>query len=173
MLISLLIAMYVLGIRQGVSIKGITDSMAGALKDIGVILLIIGGAGALKQVMADSGVSDYIAASLGGVQVSALVLGWGIAALVRIAIGSATIAALTSAGIIAPLAAQQGIDPNLMVIGIGAGSLILSHVNDSGFWLFKEYFNLSIKDTLKSWTVMETIVAVVGLIGVILIDMMR
>jgi Gnt-I system high-affinity gluconate transporter len=145
--------------------------MTGAVKDIALILLVIGGAGALKQVMADSGVSDYIAISLGGVQVSALVLGWGIAALIRVAIGSATVAALTSAGIIAPLAAQQGIDPNLMVIGIGAGSLIFSHVNDSGFWLFKEYFNLSIRDTLKSWSAMETIVAIVGLIGVILFDM--
>ena len=84
--------------------------------------------------------------------------------------GSATVAGLTTAGILAPLILKSNVDPNLMVLSIGAGSLACSHVNDSGFWLFKEYFNLSIKDTVRSWTVMETIVAVVGLIGILIVD---
>ena len=98
-------------------------------------------------------------------------LGWLIAAIIRICVGSATVAGLTAAGIIAPIVAMGNVDPNLMVISIGAGSLIFSHFNDGGFWLVKEYFNLSIKDTLQSWTVMETIVAVAGLLGVLLLDL--
>jgi len=87
-----------------------------------------------------------------------------------VAMGSATVAGLTTAGIIAPVIAQTGVDPNLMVLSIGAGSLMFSHVNDAGFWLFKEYFNLSIKDTIRSWSLMETIVAIVGLGGVLMLD---
>jgi Gnt-I system high-affinity gluconate transporter len=132
--------------------------------------LIIAGAGALKQVFTDSGVSDQIAASLVQLNIHPLVLGWLIASVIRICIGSATIAGLTTAGIIAPLITQTHVDPNLMVLSIGAGSLMFSHVNDGGFWLFKEYFNLSIKDTIRSWSIMETIVAVAGLIGVLLIN---
>ena len=99
-----------------------------------------------------------------------LVLGWLIAGVIRVAIGSATVAGLTAAGILAPVMGQIGADPNLMVLSVGAGSLLFSHVNDSGFWMYKEYFNLSIKDTIKSWSVMETIVSVVGLIGVLILD---
>jgi Gnt-I system high-affinity gluconate transporter len=99
-----------------------------------------------------------------------LVLGWLIAAAIRVMVGSATVAGLTAAGIIAPLLKDSGADPNLMVLSVGAGSLMLSHVNDSGFWLFKEYFNLTLQDTLKSWTLMETIVGVSGLIGVLLLQ---
>jgi Gnt-I system high-affinity gluconate transporter len=84
--------------------------------------------------------------------------------------GSATVAGLATAGIIAPLVAATGTDPNLMVLSVGAGSLFFSHVNDAGFWLFKEYFNLSIKDTIRSWSVMETIVSVVGLLGVLALN---
>src|SRR5205085_5304720 len=98
-------------------------------------------------------------------------LAWLIAAVIRISVGSATVAGLTTAGIIAPVMSQTNVDPNLMVLSIGAGSLACSHVNDSGFWLFKEYFNLSINDTLRSWTMMETIIAVVGLVGVMLLNM--
>lgn len=170
LLITALIAMYFLLVRRGVDLgKAMTD-IGEAMKEIAPILLIIGGAGALNQVLADSGVSTFIAHSLKGIGISALILGWGIAALIRISVGSATVAALTTAGIIAPLAVQQGVDPNLMVISLGAGSLIFSHVNDGGFWLFKEYFNLSVADTFKTWTAMETIIAFVGLIFVLLIN---
>ena len=99
-----------------------------------------------------------------------LILGWLIAAVIRVAMGSATVAGLTTAGIIAPVLASTGVDPNLMVLSIGAGSLMFSHVNDSGFWMFKEYFNLTIKETIRSWSIMETIVAVVGLAGVLILD---
>jgi Gnt-I system high-affinity gluconate transporter len=99
-----------------------------------------------------------------------LFLGWLIAALIRFCVGSATVAGLTTAGIILPLMVSSNTDPNLMVLAVGAGSLMFSHVNDSGFWMFKEYFNLSMKDTFKSWAVMESIVGVVGLVGVLLLN---
>ncbi|MEQ8531946.1 MAG: gluconate transporter, partial [Imperialibacter sp.] len=100
-----------------------------------------------------------------------LILGWMIAAFIRVCIGSATVAGLTSAGILAPIMPQLGVDPNLMVLAVGAGSLMFSHVNDSGFWMYKEYFNVSIKDTILSWSLMETVVSVVGMAVVLLIDL--
>ena len=101
---------------------------------------------------------------------SPLVLGWLIAALIRVAVGSATVAGITAAGIVEQLVKDTNTSPSLMVLSIGAGSLMFSHVNDAGFWLFKEYFNLSIKDTIRSWSIMETIVSVLGLLGVLLLD---
>ena len=97
-------------------------------------------------------------------------LGWLIAAIIRVCLGSATVAGLTAAGIILPLMKASNVDPNLMVLSVGAGSLMFSHVNDGGFWLFKEYFNLSIRDTIRSWSLMETIVALVGLGGVLVLN---
>ena len=123
-----------------------------------------------KQVFTDSGVSNQIANLLTGSTLHPLVLAWLIAALIRVCIGSATIAGLTTAGIIAPVIQQSGVDANLMVLSIGAGSLMFSHVNDAGFWLFKEYFNLSIRDTIRSWSLMETIVAIAGLGGVLILN---
>lgn len=151
--------------------KDIMNTYTDAVKDVVLILLIIGGAGALKQVLTESGVNNEIASGLQHVPLPPLILGWLISALIRIAIGSATIAGLTAAGIIAPILFATNTDPNLMVLSIGAGSLVLSHVNDSGFWMFKEFFNLSIKQTLRSWTIMESIVAVVGLAGVLILDL--
>ncbi len=171
MLIALGIATYTLGIKQGSTIKTIMLTYAEAVKDISMILLIIGSAGALKQVLTDSGVSEQIASKLNGVNVHPLILAWLIAAIIRICVGSATVAGITTAGILAPLILQSNVNPNLMVLSIGAGSLACSHVNDSGFWMFKEYFNLSIKDTLRSWTMMETIVALVGLGGVLILNL--
>jgi Gnt-I system high-affinity gluconate transporter len=171
MLISIAIATYTLGFRQGKGMKSIMATYVDAVKDVVLILLIIGGAGALKQVLIDSGVSKEIASSLQYIPLPPLILAWLISAIIRVSVGSATVAGLTAAGIIAPLVASTGTDPNLMVLAVGAGSLVLSHVNDSAFWMFKEYFNLSMKDTLRSWTAMETIVAVVGLIGVLLLDL--
>ena len=171
MLIALAVATYTLGIKQGKTIKHIMSLYADAVKDISMILLIIGSAGALKQVLTDSGVSEQIASQLNGLNVQPLVLAWLIAAIIRVCVGSATVAGLTTAGIIAPLAIQTHANPNLMVLSIGAGSLFFSHVNDSGFWLFKEYFNLTIKDTIRTWSAMETIIAIVGLIGVLLLNL--
>lgn len=170
MLISLAVSTYTLGIKRGKSMKEVMSIYAEAVKDIAMILLIIGSAGALKQVLTDSGISSQIAGQLNGVHVQPLILAWLIAAVIRICVGSATVAGLTTAGIVAPLIVQTHSNPNLMVLAIGAGSLAFSHVNDSGFWLFKEYFNLSIKDTVRSWTAMETIVALVGLVGVLVLN---
>lgn len=170
LLISLAIATYTLGLRRGMGMAKIMDIYGDAVKDIAMILLIMSGAGALKQILMDSGVSDEIGVLLSHLDMHPLMLGWAIACVIRICVGSATVAGLTAAGIIMPLMGRPDVNPNLMVLAIGAGSLMFSHVNDGGFWLFKEYFNLSIKDTLRSWSVMETIVAVAGIIGVMILD---
>jgi Gnt-I system high-affinity gluconate transporter len=170
MLIAVLIAMYTLGLKRGKTMRQVSESLLEAVKTIAMILLIIGGAGALKEILIDSGVSNYIAEILVNINVSPYILAWGIAAIIRVCVGSATVAGLTSAGIVLPVILQSGVDPNLMVLATGAGSLMFSHVNDAGFWMFKEYFNLSVKDTIKTWSVMETIVSFVGLLGVLLIS---
>lgn len=171
MLISLAVATFTLGVGTGRSIKQVMGFFGESVKDITLILLIIGAAGALKQVLTDSGVSQDIALKMQHLNITPLILGWLIAALIRVCVGSATVAGLTAAGIIAPLIVQSNVNPNLMVLSIGAGSLVFSHVNDSGFWMFKEYFNLSMKDTFRSWTMMETLVAILGLIGVLILDL--
>lgn len=171
MLIALIFATFALGIRPYRNMTQVMNIYVDAVKDVSIILLIVSGAGALKQIFTDSGVSDDIAVMLKGITMNPLVLGWLISATIRVAMGSATVAGLTTAGIIAPVIAGTNVDPNLMVLSIGAGSLMFSHVNDSGFWMFKEYFNLTIKQTIRSWSLMETIVAVVGLAGVLLLDL--
>jgi Gnt-I system high-affinity gluconate transporter len=168
MLVSVLIAAFTLG--GGKTMKSVMAIYGEAVKDIGMILLIIAGSGALKQVLTDSGVSRQIALALQTWPVHPLILGWCMAGIIRICVGSATVAGLTTAGLIAPLLASSSVNPNLMVLSVGAGSLLFSHVNDAGFWMFKEYFNLSIKDTIRTWSVMETIVAVTGLAGVMLLS---
>lgn len=171
MLISVLVAIYLLGIRQGESIKSVSKQLEEAFKSSSVILLIIAGAGALKQILKDSGTSDFIGSQLQDLHMNPLVLGWLIAGVLRLCVGSATVAGLTAVGIIAPLMqSQTGVQPELMVLAVGAGSLIFSHLNDGGFWLFKEYFNLTIKETLLTWSIMETIVSIVGLIGVLILS---
>jgi Gnt-I system high-affinity gluconate transporter len=170
MLISLMIATGSLGLSTGLSMKKIMDIYGDAVKDVAMILLIMSGAGALKQILIESGVSLEIAGLLNGMHVHPLLLGWMIACIIRVCVGSATVAGLTAAGLMMPLIHQPGVDPNLMVLSIGAGSLMLSHVNDPGFWMFKEYFNLSIKETFRSWTMMETIVGVSGIIAVMILN---
>jgi Gnt-I system high-affinity gluconate transporter len=169
MLTVLMIATYLLGIRRGQKMNDIMALYTEAVKDVAMILLIITGSGALKEILVQTGVSVEIASYLKGISIEPLFLGWLIAALIRFAVGSATVAGLTTAGIIFPLMAGAHTDPNLMVLAVGAGSLMFSHVNDSGFWLFKEYFNLSLRDTFRSWALMETIVGVMGLIGVLIL----
>jgi Gnt-I system high-affinity gluconate transporter len=170
MLVSLLYATLTLGISRGLKISYIMQEYAEAIKDILLIIMVIAGAGALKQVFVESGVSTELANAMNNWSLSPLFLGWLIAAVIRVTMGSATVAGLTTAGIVAPLVMSTRTDANLMVLAVGSGSLMFSHVNDSGFWMFKEYFNLSMRDTFKSWSLMETIVSVMGLIGVLLID---
>jgi Gnt-I system high-affinity gluconate transporter len=143
---------------------------ATAASGITMVLLIISGAGALKQILIDSGVSQYIGGLLQITSLSPLLIGWIIATLIRFSVGSATVAGLTTAGIVLPLVQTTDVSPELMVLAIGSGSLMLSHVNDSGFWLFKEYFNLSVKETLSTWTVMETSIGISGLLGVLFLN---
>ncbi|MFD2569348.1 gluconate:H+ symporter [Spirosoma soli] len=171
MLVSVLTAAYALGIRRGQSMKAITKDLEEAVKAIAPILLVIAGAGALKQVFSDSGTSKYIGSLLADANIPPLVLAWGIAAFIRVCVGSATVAGLTTVGIILPLLQSQAIKPELMVLAIGSGSLMFSHINDGGFWLFKEYFNLTIPQTIRTWSLMETIVSIVGLIGVLALNL--
>jgi len=170
LLISVIFAAVVLGLRRGKTMKEISDMISRSVTGITMVLLVISGAGILKQVLTDSGVSEYIAGLLNGSGMSPLFLGWLIAAIIRVCVGSATVAGLTAAGIILPLVDGGSVSPELMVLSIGAGSLMLSHVNDVGFWMYKEYFTLSLKDTFRTWTVMETIVGVTGLLGVLLLN---
>ncbi|MDC6364937.1 MULTISPECIES: gluconate:H+ symporter [Flavobacteriaceae] len=170
LLISVLLAIYTLGVARGKKMKTVMDSLSTSVSTITMILLIIAGAGALKEVLIDSKVSDYIAESLKGSSISPLVLAWLIATVIRVSVGSATVAGLTAAGIILPIATSAEVSAELMVLAIGSGSLMLSHVNDTGFWMFKEYFNLSVKETLSTWTVMETLVGIMGLIGVLVLN---
>jgi Gnt-I system high-affinity gluconate transporter len=171
MLFALAVATYTLGLRQGKGMKEIMDHYGNAVKDIAMILLIIAGAGALKQVFIDSGISKVIAEHLESLSISPLILGWLVAAIIRVCVGSATVAGLTTAGMIAPLIISTHANPNLMVLAVGAGSLMFSHVNDGGFWLFKEYFNITVKETFLSWSLMETIVSVIGLAGALILNL--
>ena len=170
LLITLIIGTYTLGISRGISMEEIMEIFATAVSGITMVLLIISGAGALKQILIDSGVSDYIGSLLEISDMSPLFIGWLIATLIRFSVGSATVAGLTTAGIVLPLLESTGVSPELMVLAIGSGSLMLSHVNDSGFWLFKEYFNLSVKETLCTWTIMETSIGITGLFGVLILN---
>jgi Gnt-I system high-affinity gluconate transporter len=171
MLISLLVAVYTLGIARGRKVGELMESLGQSVASITMIFLIIAGAGGLKEVLVDSGISDYIAGLLSKTDMSPLLLAWMIAALLRISVGSATVAALTTAGIVLPLTLPGGVSPELMILSIGSGSLIFSHVNDGGFWLFKEYFGLTVKETFMTWTAMETLISVLGLLGVLLFNM--
>jgi Gnt-I system high-affinity gluconate transporter len=170
LLLTVLVGTYSLGISRGLKMDEVMKIFAKAVSGITMVLLIIAGAGSLKQILIDSGVSEYIGNLLQITSMSPLIIGWLIATLIRFSIGSATVAGLTTAGIVLPLVQTTGVSPELMVLAIGSGSLMLSHVNDSGFWLFKEYFNLNVKDTLSTWTVMETSIGISGLIGVLILN---
>lgn len=169
MLVSLLVAVWLLGLRRKKTMREIMKSLEDAFKGIAPVLLIIAGAGAFMQVMTEGGVNGYIAQSLSGTSISPLIAGWCVAALIRICTGSSTVAALTAVGVLLPLIQHSGIRPELMVLAVGAGSMTFSHINDGGFWLFKEYFNLTIRQTFATWTVMESMISVVGLLMVLLV----
>lgn len=171
MLVAVLVALVLLGLMQGKTIKTLMDKASDSVGSVAMMLLIIGAGGAFKQVLIDSGIGNDITVLFQGISISPLILGWLIATVIRIALGSATVAGLTAAGIVQPLVEASGVNPELMVLSIGAGSLMCSHVNDTGFWMFKEYFGLSIADTFRTWTLMETIVGIVGLLGVLALNL--
>ena len=163
LLVTLAYALYALVLKRGKKLEPSMISMGEAVKDISLILLIIAGAGALKQVLTESGTATQLTHFMQGMHLHPILAAWIIAAFIRVCLGSSTVAGLTAAGMIAPMIVGSHINPSLIVLATGAGSLMFSHVNDSGFWLFKEYFNLSVKETLKTWSIMESIISVVGL----------
>jgi len=171
MLISLLVAVYTMGIARKIPMQTVMESCTTAIAQIGMMLLIIGGGGAFKQVLIDGGVGKYVAHLFDGSALSPILLAWLIAAILRISLGSATVAALSTAGLVIPLLEQSDVNLALVVLATGAGSLIASHVNDAGFWMFKEYFGLSLKETFATWTVLETIISVCGLGFVLLLSL--
>ncbi|KQS16934.1 gluconate permease [Exiguobacterium sp. Leaf187] len=171
MLISLLVAVYTMGIARKIPMQTVMESCTTAIAQIGMMLLIIGGGGAFKQVLIDGGVGKYVAQLFEGSALSPILLAWLIAAILRISLGSATVAALSTAGLVIPLLEQSDVNLALVVLATGAGSLIASHVNDAGFWMFKEYFGLSLKETFATWTVLETIISVCGLGFVLLLSL--
>lgn len=168
--VSVLLAIYYFGIRAGIeidkSMKWVSDAIAG----IAMILLIITAGGVFKQVLQDSGTGSYIAALSSKWEMPPLVFGWVITALLRVMIGSATVAGITAAGIVSPLLAAGNVSPELMVLAVGSGSVFGSHINDSGFWMYKEFFKLTLKQTFLSWTVMETLISIIGLAGVLVLN---
>jgi Gnt-I system high-affinity gluconate transporter len=169
LLLTLAYAVYSLVLKRGKKLEPCMISMGEAVKDISLILLIIAGAGALKQVLTESGTAVQLTHFMQGMHLHPILAAWIIAAFIRVCLGSSTVAGLTAAGMIAPMIVGSNINPSLIVLATGAGSLMFSHVNDSGFWLFKEYFNLTVKETLKTWSVMESIISVVGILMVGLI----
>ena len=170
LLLASLVAFWWLGHRRGVDLQTQTKWLNAAIAGIAVIVLIITAGGVFKQVLVDSGVGARIAALSESWQMPPLIFAWLATALLRVMIGSATVAVITAAGVVGPLIASTGASPELMVLAVGAGSVFGSHVNDSAFWMFKEFFNLSMKQTFASWTVMETTISVVGLGGVLLLE---
>ncbi len=164
LLAATLLAMLTLGRAAGFDKGRISETVGSALGPIAGIVFIVGAGGGFKQTLIDVGVGQAVSEWSGKWHVSALLLGWLIAVLIRLATGSATVATITAAGIVGPLAAGMSTShAALLVLAIGAGSLFLSHVNDAGFWLVKEYFGMSVGQTLKSWSVMETIISVVAI----------
>ncbi|QMW00523.1 gluconate:H+ symporter [Spirosoma foliorum] len=170
MFIAVLVALFTLGIWRGKTMPEVTTLLGDAIKDVAMLFLVFGGAGALKQVLTDGGVNQSIADMMQNSSVHPYILAWGMAALIRVCVGSSTVSGITTAGFVSPLLASTGVEPNLMVLSIGAGSMMFSHVNDTGFWLFREYFQLSMVDTLKTWSIMETLVSVSGLAGVMVLS---
>ncbi|RDC56159.1 gluconate permease [Pedobacter chinensis] len=166
---ALLLSVIITLLVQKTSIEKAMESCTEGVKSIAMIVLIIAAGGAFKQILIDSGMGETVKQLTGGLNLSPLLLAWLITAALRVTLGSATVAALTASGMVLPLIGP-GAPPELMVLSVGAGSLMFSHVNDTGFWMFKEYFNLSLKETFKTWTMMESIVSILGLVGVLVLN---
>lgn len=165
--IALLLAYYLLGIRRGWSRKSLESVSTSSLKPVGNILLVVGAGGIFGAVLKSSGIADALADTFNDVGLPVILLAWLISAVLRIAQGSATVAIVTTAGIVVPLVENQGMSqPHLalIIMAISAGSIIASHVNDGGFWMVSKYFGISERDTLKSWTVLETVLSVAGFV---------
>jgi len=170
LIITVLLGIYVLGIRKGRTIDDIMKSCKDGVKSIAMIMLVIGAGGAFKEVLVSSGVTEYIEGFATNMEFSPIILAWVIAAILRVALGSATVTVMTASGIVLPIAQASGMSMEIMTLAVTSGSVAFSHVNDPGFWLYKEYFNLSVKDAIKSRTTYTTILAVIGLLGVLALN---
>jgi len=170
LLVALLVAMWVFGPRSGRTLAEVAESCTSSAKAMAMILLVIGAGGAFKQVLVESGIADDIASTTSGWSLSPIVLAWLIAVILRVALGSATVAVVTAAGVAAPLVAASAISPELMVLATACGSIAFSHVNDPGFWMYKEYFGLTVPQALITRTTYTTVLAVLGLGGVLLLS---
>ncbi|MGW1400835.1 gluconate:H+ symporter [Streptomyces sp. NPDC002405] len=170
LLLTLLVAVWAFGPRIGRSLEEVSASCRGAAQAMAMILLVIGAGGAFKQVLVDGGISDYIKQATSGWSVSPIILAWLIAVILRVALGSATVAVVTASGVALPLVAGSGIHAEIMVLAVSCGSIAFSHVNDPGFWMFKEYFNLSVIDAIKVRTTYTTVLAILGLGGVLAME---
>jgi Gnt-I system high-affinity gluconate transporter len=167
---AVIVAIFTLGLRKGKSMDDVMNSSAKSIGAISMIVLIIAGGGAFSQVLKDSHVIEYIRSISDNIQMNPLLMAFVISSIFRLATGSATVSSLTTAPIMLPMAQQMGTSPELMVLATGAGSVMWSHFNDSGFWMFKEYFGLSIKQTFQTWTVMESTVGIVGIVTVMIMS---
>jgi H+/gluconate symporter-like permease len=161
------LACYTLGVRRGRTVEAIMQDASAAVTGVAMVLFIIAAGGALKQVLLDGGTGESVKQLAGRLAFSPIVLAWCTASLLRGATGSATVSAITAAGIILPIVPSSGVRPELLVLAVGAGSTTFSHFSDSGFWMFKEYFNLSIKQTFATWSMTELLIGLVGLAGVL------
>jgi GntP family gluconate:H+ symporter len=165
LLIAVLVSFVTLGRMSGFTRETILRFCQECLAPTATITLLVGAGGGFGRVLQDSGVAHAIVGAALGTHVSLLLLAWLLAALLRLATGSATVAMSTAAGIVAPIALRSAYPhPELLAIATGAGSLIFSHVNDGGFWLVKEYLNMSVPQTIKSWSICETIISVTALL---------
>jgi GntP family gluconate:H+ symporter len=170
LLLAVLVAMFTFGRGSGMDRRQIASSLEKSLPPIAGILLIVGAGGGFKQTLVDTGIGGVLAKAIAGSSVSPLLLAWVVAVLIRLATGSATVATVTASGILAPLALTLSTGhTSLLVLAIGSGSLFFSHVNDAGFWLVKEYFGMTVGETIRSWSVMETVISVAGLVLVLLL----
>jgi gluconate transporter len=169
LLISVLLAVYYFGLRTGKKMAEVMKWLNDGVSGIALIVFIIATGGVFKQVLIDSGTGREITELSKAWNMPPLVFGWVVAALLRLTLGSATVAGIATAGIVSSLVVGD-VSPELMVLSVGAGSIFFSHVNDTGFWMFKEFFNLSLKQTFLSWSLMETIISVLGLVGVLILD---
>jgi GntP family gluconate:H+ symporter len=171
LLVTALLCMYVFGIRRGLDRNAVTRLATDALLPIGTLLAIMGGGGAFKQVIVDSGVGTYAGKMLVTWHVSPLILAYVVAAVLRGAQGSATVAIITAAGIVAPLVKSiPGYSPEMILMALCCGGTALSHVNDAGFWLVKESLGMTVPQTLRTWTAMKMVTSVTGIAIVLLIQ---
>ena len=170
LIISIMIAVIVFGLRKGKNMETMMSSFESGLKGVATIIFIVGAGGAFKEIILKAHVGGCLASMMADTNISPLIMAWLITALIRIATGQGVVSAITAAGIVGPLIPTFNVNPVLMVLATAAGSNTITHVNDASFWLFKEYFNISIKDTFKTWGLTLLLTSITGLIVVLILD---